>query len=515
MTTSVPPEPPGVVPVVRGSTGDVVIGRLPAAPAGVVTLPVPGGTLYVDPSAVDALPALVVVDEGRAATAIDRVFGEGVAAGASTAGEQPRLLPAARTEGCERLIRYAALRWLTSTGPLPVDRATLALECAVAADDAEDLLDPEVHEAPDVVEFAPLAVALARTLRTGGDGLAWPGLPDLLEDSLAAICRRVPLDDPISAVAHHEAELRRAMHRFGTGALDWDAWQQAVGSARPEAAVHAGVGGVADEAVVRSGRSSVDWAHVPPGVLDAAEGTVLWWVAPSGADRVRIEVEVLAHRAPVRTSALARLVGGDPSAREVLVTLSRREQTRGLRVRVYVPGFPLPVADAELRPSSDGQLWRGSVDVPARALGDDGILVDVHGTGWLAPPRFGPAAVPAEAMRWAGRGLALLRLSRAAPGTPRDGVREPWERARQLYATVAEGGGPGAALAARQEVRCLAVIVAHLEANGETRTRRLRAELDDRASTVTPIDVAVPDLTDPAWAPTVAELGLLGTRSSS
>ena len=513
MTTSIPPGPGRelLVPVVRGISGEVLVGRLPAAPAGVVTVPVPGGTVYVDPSAVDAPPALVVGDEGQAGDVVDRLFGQGVGAALGLAGERPELLPAARTAGCDRLVRYAVLRWLTSTGPLPLDRAALALEGAVAADDVEDLLDPDVHEAPDVVEFAPLAVALARTLRTGGDGSAWPGLPDLVEDSLAAICRRVPLDDPLGVRARHEAELRRAMHRFGTGPLDWDAWQWEVQSSRPEAAAHAGV---TDGVAVRSGQSSVDWAHVPPGVLDAAEGTVLWWVAPSGEDRLRIEIEVLAHRGPVRTSALARLVGGDTQAREVLVTLSR-EQTPGLRVRVYVPGFSLPVGDAELRPSGDGRLWHGTVDVPARAVGGGGILVDVHGTALAAPPRFGPAAAPAEAMRWASRGLALLRLSRAAPDTPRDGVREPWERARQVYASVAEAGGPGAALAARQEARCLAVIIAHLEASGETRTRRLRAELDDREAAAAPSDVALPDLTDPAWAPTVAELGLLATRSSS
>jgi hypothetical protein len=54
----------------------------------------------------------------------------------------------------------------------------------------------------------------------------------------------------------------------------------------------AGAGsGTRGDGVVAEGRASVDWARVPPGVLDAAEDTVAWRIvaAPVGT---RLEVEV-------------------------------------------------------------------------------------------------------------------------------------------------------------------------------------------------------------------------------
>lgn len=70
-------------------------------------------------------------------------------------------------------------------------------------------------------------------------------------------------------------------------------------------ALAAGAGpGTAGEGVLAEGRASVDWARVPPGVLDAAENTVTWRVvaAPLGT---RLEVEVAGAFADAALGAFA------------------------------------------------------------------------------------------------------------------------------------------------------------------------------------------------------------------
>ena len=54
----------------------------------------------------------------------------------------------------------------------------------------------------------------------------------------------------------------------------------------------------------------------------------------------------------------------------------------------------------------------------------------------------------------------------------------------------------------------------YLEATGG-RTERVRRRLDALAPFVRPADLTVPDLTDPRWSPTVAELGLLAEGGGS
>lgn len=501
-------EPSDDLPVVRRESGDIVVGTLPAAPAGVITLPLPGATAYLDPTSPDGWPAVVVSDEREAAEVLDRLYGDEAGIRIAAASEVGTRLAAVRTEATGRLIHFGLLRWLRSTGTLPLDRATLAFESAVARDDVADLVHDEVGDEPDVEDLAPLTVALARSLRQTGDDAAWAGLPGLLDEALAAIRGRMLRDDPMLETVEHEAELRAAMRAYRTGPLDWDRWEGLMTGARPEAAAHAGPLEVARG---RAGRSTVDWAHVPPGVLDTAEGTITWQILPSADGSLQIRVEVLAHREPAAPWGLGRLINGEAEAAAVLVRLRDRDVAPGLRFRVYVPGFPLPLATAPLVPTPGGHYWSGSVDVPSRAIGDDGILVDVQGAGLRPRPQFGSSGVRAEATRWAARGLSLLRLSLAAGDGLRPGVREPWERARQLYASVADTDSPDAQLAVRQGARCTAVLLASLEAAGETRTRHLHAELTDLAEHTRPQDIHVPDLSDPAWTPTVTELGLLAT----
>jgi hypothetical protein len=70
-------------------------------------------------------------------------------------------------------------------------------------------------------------------------------------------------------------------------------------------ALAAGAGsGTSEEGVVAEGRASVDWARVPPGVLDAAENTVTWRVV-AAPTATRLEVEVTGAFADATLSAFA------------------------------------------------------------------------------------------------------------------------------------------------------------------------------------------------------------------
>ncbi|MEV7094892.1 hypothetical protein AB0M80_18845 [Amycolatopsis sp. NPDC051045] len=61
---------------------------------------------------------------------------------------------------------------------------------------------------------------------------------------------------------------------------------------------------VAGPGVVAQGRASVDWARVPPGVLDAAEDTVTWRIVAAPA-ATRLEVEVAGAFADAALTAFA------------------------------------------------------------------------------------------------------------------------------------------------------------------------------------------------------------------
>ena len=506
-----PPEPPRpALTVVRRGSGEVVLGTLPAAPAGVVTVPLPSATAYVDPTAPESLPAVVVGDEMEAADALDALFGTEVARRAFAATEPGELVPALRTEAVDRLVRYALRAWLWSTGTLPVDRRTLGVERALAADGVEDLLDPDAEEVPGVADLAPVAVALARTLARAGDDEAWPGLAGLVDDLLATVRGQLTVDDPMAEPVTHEAEVRAALERFGAASLDWDRWAALLETARPPTAIHAGPDSSAWPA---EGVTGLDWAFVPAGVLDRGEDAVRWRTSAGRDGEVRVSVAVRADPWPTASAGLARLVSEEPGATAALARLSGLEPAPELRFRLYVPGFSLPVADGALARTPDGRSWRGEAEVPARMMAPGPVQVLVHGAGRRARPRSRVQRTAAEAMRWAARGLSLLRVSLVAGSDPREGlrtgVREPWERARELYASVAETDSPEAGLALRQQARCAAVVLAYVEATGETRTRRLRAELAALEPHVEPGDVAVPDLADRAWAATVAEAGLL------
>lgn len=170
-----------------------------------------------------------------------------------------------------------ARRWWPASPVLGVpslDAALLDLEAAVATAAVEDLAEGLL----DGFEATPAELfdAAAEGLTSGAD-------------EVRDLCTR------LSAWFDGQDDVVRAEAAAGLAA--------AVAPGRRAYALAAGADSpVPGEGVVTEGRASVDWARVPPGVLDAAENTVTWRVVMAPA---RLEVEVAGAFADATLSAFA------------------------------------------------------------------------------------------------------------------------------------------------------------------------------------------------------------------
>jgi hypothetical protein len=162
-----------------------------------------------------------------------------------------------------------ARRWWPaspSLGIASLDPALLDLEAAVATaaveDVAEGLLDGFEASAAELFDAAAEGVAVTS-----------------VAEEVRGRCLR------LSAWFDEQDDVVRAEAAAGLAA--------AVSPGRRAYALAAGAGSATPgEGVVAEGRASVDWARVPPGVLDAAEDTVTWRiVAARAATRLEVEVE--------------------------------------------------------------------------------------------------------------------------------------------------------------------------------------------------------------------------------
>lgn len=217
-------------------------------------------------------------DAAAAEPWLTRLVGEEHALAALTAGHVD--VPA-RPELATLALLLWARRWWPASPALGVpslDPALLDLEAAVATaaveNVAEGLLDG--FEATPAELFDAAAEGLAATPVAG---------------EVRALCTRLAtwFDDQ-DDVDRAEAAARLAA---------------ATTPGQRAYALAAGTGsGVSAEGVVVSGRTSVDWARVPPGVLDAAENTVTWRVV-AAPTAIRLEVEVAGAFADAALSAFA------------------------------------------------------------------------------------------------------------------------------------------------------------------------------------------------------------------
>ncbi|ANN17312.1 hypothetical protein SD37_17770 [Amycolatopsis orientalis] len=204
------------------------------------------------------------------------------------------------------LAGLASLLWIrrwwpasTSLGVPALDPALLDLETAVATAAVEELAEGLL----DGFEATP-----AELFDTAVADGALVAAASPVAEEVRGLCGRLAAwfddqDDVVRAEAAAEV-----VARLETAPLGQRAYALAAGT-DPAAA---------GEGVLAQGRESVDWARVPPGILDAAEDTVTWRIVAAGAT-ARLEVDVAGAFADAALTAVA-IHDGEPFA-EVALSL--------------------------------------------------------------------------------------------------------------------------------------------------------------------------------------------------
>ncbi|MEU6279452.1 hypothetical protein [Streptomyces sp. NPDC047028] len=394
-TTPRPPELPrtltsGSPAVITVDTvGTVRIGSRPdAAPCG-APLPVIGGLLVFDPFAPDAAPYLELDAHEPRNWMLPLTLGEAVTDAVTEAADEAGRAVVGPDDDADHIVarrtapwnpgaghragaRMATLLWLSRWSPVALDGELLDIEAGSllgsltdVVDDAEDLARVRL------ARCAPRLVRLATTVLSERSlpGEAW--IAELLTDALEHaedLLVDHPLHPRIFELAE-QARRRDTRPRHLQEELDAELRRLLQPSLAIRAQAH------------QQGwhTSDADWAQLPPGILDSAEGTVRWQVT----DRT-----------------LTVKVSGGPSA----------SPEAPLGFRAYSPGSPLPVALGRLvpRPLRNGLSWEGGAPLD-RPLPTDGLTVDVYHPHYVGPPRLGPAAEQAKAERQSVRYLTQLR----------------------------------------------------------------------------------------------------------
>lgn len=186
-------------------------------------------------------------------------------------------------------------RWWPASardGVVALDRALLDAEVALLTDNAQEYLSAELVDSEVNALLAPLASELATHLRDGD--------PRVVELVTAAV--DVAAEVGVDATGW---EHLYAAREDGAEVLE--------GVTRDDFALAAGQSGVRGGASIASGTASVNWAGVPPGIFDAAEGTVDWSVEQSGNDAIaviRVALSGGASPAGIRVALRAGSVSG-------------------------------------------------------------------------------------------------------------------------------------------------------------------------------------------------------------
>lgn len=463
------------IAVRRGPDGAVLVGPVPACPAGRVVVGVPGGEVHLDPAAPDGPPLAVLREPEEAGTVVAELFG-------------PEAPPAVRLgdatllwtpgPGWDAVRRAGLSRWLHRHAPDVLSETLLDLEFGVAAS-AVELSDDELADAATLLgDRAGAVVRLSRLLREPGRPDPPSGVPELLAAAADAALEQAALDATTAADLEHERELAAALTRFGGSGstIDWTAL-----AAIPEVGGRelAGAGAAGGEPGSGEFRGSVDWYQVPRGVLDTTELTVTW----------TLDGDVL------EVSVLARPGGPDHG---------------GLAFRVYAPDDPFPLGRSALRRSPDGTRFRGRTVLRATTAAAGRLSVDVFDATDRRRPRLGVEAVRARAVRWSTRAVTLVRL--AGTGVRADDVAaEALHEAEALYDEVAEDHRDEEHRDAAQRcaARCAGLRRAVLLRDGQERqATAIGREWTDVEAPVMAADVAVPDLDGAGWRPLAAEHAL-------
>lgn len=228
------------------------------------------------------------------------------------------------------LRRLATGHWLRRWWPasqrdgiVALDRALLDVEVALLTVGAQSFFTDDTLDSDVAGLLAPHAAALIDHVRTGDprinelvragaelvdelgvDGVQWPELAVLLDDSAAALATPTGRRDDYALAAGSDTPRR------GT---------------KP----------------ISSGVASINWGSVPPGIFDAAEGTVDWSIEPAGP--------------AVVASVRAAVIGPDP-ATGVAVRV-RSGEVSGAGALEADGRAILPMLDAAQRPMTEAAAW--------------------------------------------------------------------------------------------------------------------------------------------------------------
>jgi hypothetical protein len=285
--------------------------------------------VFTDPVQADWLWR-VVGDSGHAA------FSEAVTGRAADAAQTIELTEVDLVSGSlEPLRRLAIGHWLRRWWPaserdgiVGLDHALLDAEIALLTTAAQDFFTEDTLD-DDVATFLrPHAEALYSLVR-GGD-------PRVLE--LARACAE--LADDIGVGAAGWSDLSAALDDSIADQISHDGLAAATGR-RDDYALAAGPGaGTPSAHVIARGVASVNWAGVPPGIFDAGEDTVDWWVEVAGSE-------------PVAQMRVATIGPGSPAG--VMVCLASGEVTgEGFMDAAGSATFPIVGSG---RPISESAAW--------------------------------------------------------------------------------------------------------------------------------------------------------------
>jgi hypothetical protein len=472
------------VPIRLDSSGALLIGESPAAPAGVGIVLLRGAEAFIDPTAPESPTHLAVHDVDEAADVVAQLHGNAAARAAArvAAGGPTETVASESTADTAAVIELGLLRWLDTTSPDRLSAGLLDLQRGVAAATAGDLLAEAEAEAAErgSIRWAGLAVDVARRLRDRR-AAAPSGLAALLGRAVPALFEVLPMNHPRYDDLLHEEEVARALTALGEGVrLDWSELEllPGVGERAVSAAAHLGEDDVGSFA-------SVDWHQVPRGLLDTAEGTVSWTLR-AGAQP---HVTVAARAAP------------------------RARRDAGLAFRLYGGVWPVPIAFGPMALSADGTAFTG--DAPVVGTPEEPLTMDICAAQDARPPRLGVDAVNARANRWAVRAVTALRLAGPAPDVD-PAVRGALEEALRLFGTVgARHSLPDRrVLALRRQARSAAVLRAVLTRSGAlAEADELAEDFGEVSDVIGPADVTPPDLGAPGWAALAAEQAVAADES--
>jgi hypothetical protein len=472
------------IPIRLDDDGTLLIGTPPAAPAGAGHVLLRGAEVFLDPTAPDDPPYVVVHHLDDAATALELLHGAEVAAAAGRVAdgapeESPTVEPGLAAAAIREL---TVVRWLETHSPDLLPAGLLDLGFGTAAAGLDDLLAQVEEEDATrrLVHRAGLVVDLARRLRDG-DTPAPAGLAALVDAALPAVSAVLPFDSPHLDDLTHEEQLARALRALGDGTrLNWSqlASLPGIGDRTVEAATSGGFRSV----TVEERLASVDWHQVPRGLLDTAEETVTWSVSPGAPPLVTVSVRAVAGAPPFD----------------------------GLAFRLYGSGVPLPIAVGRLSLAPGGDAFTGTAPLVGAAT--DPMTLDVHDTRGGNRPRLGMDRTTAQGVRWAARAVTALRLGGPSGDADR-AARAAVQQAARLFRQVGarHPDSHQQELARRRRVRSFALLRAVLLRGPRSDRPEAEQLAESWGTAVDPIrdaDVVPPDLSGAGWTAVAAETAL-------